>query len=134
MRRTCFAFMCFVFVLALSLQSCADHTADDGEFYAGETVSASQLEAYRDALAESTAHADNGTAASAPGTVTAISAAPDGWIVYWTASGKTYHMYRDCRYIVDSQSVFSGTSRMAREAGRESLCKVCGKRYAAERG
>lgn len=134
MRKTCFAPVCLVFMLALLLQSCADHVTDGSEFYAGETVSVSQLEAYRNALSESATHADNGTVTSAPGTVTAISAAPDGWIVYWTASGQTYHMYRDCRYISASQSLRSGTARMAREAGRDRLCQTCGKRYAAELG
>ncbi|GHV57567.1 hypothetical protein FACS1894182_06770 [Bacteroidia bacterium] len=57
--------------------------------------------------------------------------------VYWTKSGKHYHLYDDCPHINSSRTdeIFSGTVAQARELKNiTDLCKTCEKRAVKERG
>ena len=47
-------------------------------------------------------------------------------IVYWTKSGKVWHLSENCRYIKNSEQI-SGTVEEAIEAGKERVCSSCGK-------
>ncbi len=48
-------------------------------------------------------------------------------IVYWTKSGKVWHISRDCRYIKNSTEILCGTVTEAKEAGKEKICSGCEK-------
>lgn len=57
--------------------------------------------------------------------------------VYWTKSGKVYHLYDDCSYINTSRTdeIFEGTVPQARELKNiTSLCSRCENRAIKERG
>ena len=45
--------------------------------------------------------------------------------VYWTATGKKYHLYRDCRSLKNANSVYSGTVEQAYHDGCTGLCAIC---------
>lgn len=48
---------------------------------------------------------------------------PDGEdIVYWTATGKAYHVSKTCRTLARSKAIFSGT---VEESGRYQKCNHC---------
>ncbi|MDR1402615.1 MAG: hypothetical protein LBJ60_02780 [Tannerellaceae bacterium] len=57
--------------------------------------------------------------------------------VYWTKSGKVYHLYDDCSYINTSKTdeIFEGTVPQARELKNiTNLCSRCENRAIKERG
>ncbi len=57
--------------------------------------------------------------------------------VYWTKSGKSYHLYQDCSYINTDRTVeiFEGSVAKARELKNiTDLCDRCEKRAAKEKG
>jgi len=57
--------------------------------------------------------------------------------VYWTKSGKSYHLYQDCSYINSDKTVeiFEGTVAKARELKNiTDLCDRCEKRAVKEKG
>jgi hypothetical protein len=58
-------------------------------------------------------------------------------LVYWTKSGKSYHLYQDCSYINSDRTVeiFEGTVAQARELKNiTDLCDRCEKRAVKEKG
>ena len=57
---------------------------------------------------------------------------PKGKIVYWTAGGTVYHLYRDCGHISSAKEVETGTVGMAKNAGIGKFCRTCAKKYAEE--
>jgi len=57
--------------------------------------------------------------------------------VYWTKSGRSYHLYSDCSYINTDRTVeiFEGTVAQARELKNiTDLCDRCGNRAVKEKG
>ena len=57
--------------------------------------------------------------------------------VYWTKSGKSYHLYQDCSYINTDKTneIFEGTVAKARELKNiTDLCDRCEKRALKEKG
>ncbi len=57
--------------------------------------------------------------------------------VYWTKSGKSYHLYKDCSYINTSRTkeIFEGTIAEAKEKKNiTDLCDRCEKRAIKEKG
>lgn len=57
--------------------------------------------------------------------------------VYWTKSGKSYHLYQDCSYINSARTseIFEGTVAQARELKNISdLCDRCENRRIKEKG
>ncbi|MBK9335256.1 MAG: hypothetical protein IPM98_01210 [Lewinellaceae bacterium] len=57
--------------------------------------------------------------------------------VYWTGSGKSYHLYQDCSYINSARTneIFEGTVAKARELKNISdLCDRCENRRIKEKG
>lgn len=57
--------------------------------------------------------------------------------VYWTKSGKSYHLYKDCSYINTDRTdeIFEGTVAQARELKNiTDLCDRCRNRAKKERG
>jgi len=57
--------------------------------------------------------------------------------VYWTKSGKSYHLYQDCSYINSARTneIFEGTVAKARELKNISdLCDRCEGRRVKEKG
>jgi hypothetical protein len=57
--------------------------------------------------------------------------------VYWTKSGKSYHLYQDCSYInsVRTDEIFEGTVAQARELKNiTDLCDRCQNRAKKEKG
>ena len=56
-------------------------------------------------------------------------------LVYWTKSGKSYHLYSDCSYINSDRTteIFEGTVAQARELKNiEDLCDRCERRASKE--
>ncbi|HNW88422.1 MAG TPA: hypothetical protein PKN48_02095 [Bacteroidales bacterium] len=55
--------------------------------------------------------------------------------VYWTKSGKHYHLYQDCPYIntTKTDEIFQGTVVQAREKNIDDLCSYCEKRAIKEK-
>lgn len=56
--------------------------------------------------------------------------------VYWTKSGKSYHLYSDCGYINSDRTteIFEGTTAQSRELKNiTDLCDRCGKRAVKEK-
>jgi hypothetical protein len=57
--------------------------------------------------------------------------------VFWTKSGKSYHLYSDCSYINTDRTaeIFEGTVAQARELKNiTDLCDFCSRRAVKERG
>ena len=57
--------------------------------------------------------------------------------VYWTKSGKSYHLYQDCSYINTDKTteIFEGTVAQARELKKiTDLCDRCERRAKKEKG
>ena len=57
--------------------------------------------------------------------------------VFWTKSGKVYHLYNDCSHINSSRTdeIFAGTVAAAHEEKKiTNLCKTCENRAIKERG
>ena len=52
----------------------------------------------------------------------------DTQIYFWTPSGTKYHIYRDCGYLANSDTVLSGTLEEGMAAGKSGLCKNCEKK------
>lgn len=50
----------------------------------------------------------------------------DGMTVYYTESGKVWHINADCPSLSRSENVIVGTVDLAKEAGKERVCKKCG--------
>lgn len=62
---------------------------------------------------------------------------PVGSLVYWTKSGKSYHLYQDCSYIntLRTDEIFEGTIAQAKEMKNiTDLCDRCEDRAAKEKG
>ena len=50
-------------------------------------------------------------------------------VVYWTANGKSYHLYDDCSFMSRSEELIYGTVEQAIEAGKTRICRSCEQRY-----
>lgn len=48
--------------------------------------------------------------------------------VYWTKSGKVWHLFEDCGYLKNSSSVLSGSIEDAISEGKEKVCSNCSKK------
>lgn len=46
--------------------------------------------------------------------------------VYWTKGGSVYHAIKECSSLRRSTEILCGTVQQAIEAGKLSLCKICG--------
>ena len=46
--------------------------------------------------------------------------------VYWVASGKVYHVDKNCTTLSRSKSILSGTVLEAKGKGKSRMCEVCG--------
>lgn len=49
--------------------------------------------------------------------------------VYWLKNGSVYHLYRDCRFLSDSDNIRSGS---AEKSGKSKVCGECLKRSEEE--
>ena len=47
--------------------------------------------------------------------------------VFWTPSGTLWHLYYDCSYVVNSNTVLHGTLEEAKTAGKVKECERCSK-------
>ena len=105
-KRTVLALIA-VFILMM-LVSCSPMEP----FYAGELLTAEEVEARRAALlAEREANEKT----------------PYNGICYWLEKGSVYHVNPDCTYIVGKTNVRSGTLDEATAAGKERASSLCGK-------
>jgi hypothetical protein len=100
---------------ALTASSCSG--SGDSGFYAGETISDEQLEAYAARLAAAdTEKYPEQTDSS-------------GNVVYfWTPGGKVCHVSPSCPSLSSSPEILQGTREEAEEAGKTRVCSVCGAR------
>ena len=48
--------------------------------------------------------------------------------VYWTDSGKVWHLFENCGYLKNSKEILSGTLADAEEEGKEKICSSCEKK------
>jgi hypothetical protein len=52
--------------------------------------------------------------------------------VYWTKSGKVYHLNPNCHHIINSETIYSGDAAAAYEHGLTRPCKDCAKASGSE--
>lgn len=52
--------------------------------------------------------------------------------VYWTKSGKKFHLYDDCQHLSNTEELKYGTVEQATQAGRQEVCLTCDKKYKKE--
>lgn len=120
MKKYC-ALLLAAVTLILTLMSCSPAGSDGGNFNAGYPVSPDELRRYGEELSDGVQ-----TSVQLP------AEPPKGKIVYWTAGGTVYHLYRDCGHISSAKEVETGTVGMAKNAGIGKFCRTCAKKYAEE--
>ena len=70
------------------------------------------------------------TTAAPPETTPPVTSAPtenQTDTVYWVKNGGVWHLRRDCSSLSRSKEILSGTVNEAIAAGKERVCKLCGK-------
>lgn len=70
------------------------------------------------------------TTAAPPETTPPVTSAPaenQTDTVYWVKNGGVWHLRRDCSSLSRSKEILSGTVDEAIAAGKERVCKLCGK-------
>ncbi len=98
-------------LLLAALLLCSFASCNQKSFNAGEPLTAEELEALKNQLAEEEEEEEE---------------EPFDGTVYWLSSGSVYHKKKSCYHIKDKENVQSGTEEDALAAGKKSACKSCG--------
>ena len=115
--RSCVcAFVCFALCF---LTACSPYSAGRPDFDAGETLTPEDVESIIAAVSEKEAET---TVKYAP-----VTDESGGTVVFWTESGKVWHVSSECPSLKKSINIKSGDLTAAETAGKKKSCSVCGK-------
>lgn len=107
-----------LFVSLLCLAGCSSYSQDmsNTDFYAGEELTPEDISSIAESIeAAKTEKYPQDTDAKGE------------LIVYWTESGKVWHLSRECGTLKRSSSVIEGCELDAINAGKERVCSICSK-------
>lgn len=112
--------------ILLSGTACSSYSAEGPGFYTGEVLTPEGLESILAAVSEKEAEVTD--------KYTPLTDENGAEVLFWTGSGKVWHISRECPAIKRSVNILTGNITAATEAGKERACSVCGKGGQSDKG
>lgn len=113
------SFVILALIPTLVMCACSPYSSGKPDFDAGETLTPADVESILAAISEQEAAVTE--------RYTAATDAEGKTIVYWTPSGKVWHISPECQTLTRSSNISSGNTEDAELAGKTGECSVCGK-------
>lgn len=124
--RSFIALIAALILPAVFMAACSPYSAKAPDLYAGDTLTPEGLESIIAAVSEKEAET---TEKYIPATDES-----GAELLFWTESGKVWHISRECSALKRSSNILSGNRSAAAEAGKERACSVCGKGGQSDKG
>ena len=105
--------------ILLSGTACSSYSAESPGFYTGEVLTPEGLESILAAVSEKEAEVTD--------RYTPLTDENGAEVLFWTGSGKVWHISRECPSLKRSTNIKSGNKAAAEAEGKERVCSVCGK-------
>lgn len=107
----------FLLLLSVTLVACSEYSSGAVGFYTGETLTPEAVESIWGAISERESQESE--------KYTPTTDESGETVLYWTSSGKVWHMSAECSSLKRSTNINFGNMEEAEAAGKQRACSVC---------
>lgn len=109
----------FLLLLSVTLVACSEYSSGAAGFYTGETLTPEAVESIWVAISERESQESE--------KYTPTTDESGETVLYWTSSGKVWHISDECSSLKRSTNINFGNMEEAEAAGKQRACSVCAK-------